>query len=271
MQFDPVEAEALGRGRRVGERGDDVVEVLLRHGASLGLTRQGEARGPDRLRVHHRRGTLGAGDAHVPQLRNDRAARPVHGVRDIRPARERVLAVEPGDPAAGARGVVVDVGALGDDQSHTARGPTRVVVRHVLAGDAARGELPGHRCHGDPVARGEPAHREGAREGVRRTVGGRVRPGCHVCHVVSCSWVRGVHPSPTSGHGRGIPVPGPMWSRSPATGVATVACGPYATRTRPTASRHRQRRAGPRSDEVLRRYEGFRPLPPVRGRCCRPG
>lgn len=62
------------------------------------------------------------------------------------------------------------------------------------------------------------------------------------------------------------------WAGTPSSSsTCPTACGPCATRTRPTARRHRQRRAGPRSAEVLRRYEGFSPLPPVRGRCRRPG
>ncbi|CAO0826175.1 hypothetical protein SMICM17S_12742 [Streptomyces microflavus] len=54
---------------------------------------------------------------------------------------------------AAAGGVVVDVGALGDDQPHTTGGPAGVVVRHVPAGDPVGGELAGHGSHRDPVAR----------------------------------------------------------------------------------------------------------------------
>lgn len=38
-----------------------------------------------------------------------------------------------------------------------------------------------------------------------------------------------------------------------------------------TASRHQQRCVGPRSAKVRWRCEGFRPPPPLRGRCCRQG
>ena len=96
---------------------------------------------------------------------------------------------------------VVDIGALGDDQSHAAGGPSGVVVRHVPARYTVRGELPGHGRHGDAVAGGEPADRERAREGICCTARVLVR------HIKYCSSSRQVHPSPTFACRIGIPAP----------------------------------------------------------------
>ncbi len=138
VQLDSVEAEALGRSGRFGERRDDVVEVPLCHGmAGRGAVEGDPGRAGGRGVGEGRRARL-AGHADVPQLRHDRPARRVHRPHHVLPAGERVLSVETGHGAAGPGGRVIDIGALGDDQADPARGPARVVVRDIGARDAAR-------------------------------------------------------------------------------------------------------------------------------------
>ncbi len=173
VQFDAVEADALRGGGRVGEGGDDVVQVLPGHRPAGGLVgADAQSGGADGGGVREGRAALLADHADVPELRHDRAARRVHRLGDLRPARQLLLAVEAGHPVAVTGRGVADVRALGDDQAD-ARGGTAGVVRHdVLAGDAARGELPGHRRHDDAVGDGQAVQGDGAGEDPRGAAAG---------------------------------------------------------------------------------------------------
>src|SRR5690606_2025114 len=84
VQFDAVEADALGGGRGLGEGADDVVQVGLGHG----FTRALGAVDPDTGRTDSRgigvgRLALVADHADVPQLRHDGAAGRVHVGGDL--------------------------------------------------------------------------------------------------------------------------------------------------------------------------------------------
>lgn len=140
----------------LGERGDDRVDVALRHrlALALGAVRAHTGRA-DRRGVRVGRLALLADHADVPQLRHDRAARRVHRLGDLRPARQLLLPVEPRHPVALPGGLVADVRALGDDQSDTGGGTAGVVRHDVLTGHAARREHAGHRRHGDAVGDGQ--------------------------------------------------------------------------------------------------------------------
>lgn len=159
-----VEADALGGGRGLGERADDGVDVGLGHGGrALGA---GDAQAGGAVRGGVRVGGLAlvADRADVPQLRHDRAARRVHRLGHLRPARQLLLAVEARDAVALPGRVVADVRALGDDQTDTGGGATGVVRRHVLAGDATRGEHARHRRHHNAVRDGQAVDRGGPGE-----------------------------------------------------------------------------------------------------------
>lgn len=181
VQLDTVEADALRGGGRLGEGADDVVQVLPGHRPAGGLLlADAQTGGADGGGLGEGRPALLADHADVPELRHDRAARRVHRLGDLRPARELLLAVEPGDAVAESGRGVADVGALGHDQPDARGGPARVVREHVLAGDAARGEHAGHRRHRDAVGDGQAVQRDGPGEDARGTGGGGVRTGGEV-------------------------------------------------------------------------------------------
>lgn len=173
VQLDAVEADALGVGGRLRERLDDVVQVLLGHGLAGDLgTLAGETGRPDGRGVGEGRLARLTHHADVPQLGHDRAARRVHRVRDLRPARELLLAVEARDAVALPGRLVADVGALGDDEADARGGTAGVVPDDVLARDTARRELPGHRCHHDPVRDVQAVQGDGAGQDLGCTGGG---------------------------------------------------------------------------------------------------
>ncbi len=173
VELHAVEADALGGGSGLGERGDDVVHVRLRHGLAGGLGTGGlQAGGADGGRVREGGVALLADHADVPELRDDPAAGRVHVLGDLRPARQLLLAVEARDAVALAGRRVAHVRALGDDQADTGGGPAGVVRAHVLARDAARGEHAGHGRHHDPVRDGEAVQRDRAGQDAGRAGGG---------------------------------------------------------------------------------------------------
>ena len=120
-----------------------------------------DARRADGRGVGEGRLALLAHHADVPQLRHDRAARRVHGLGDLRPARQLLLAVEARHPVALSGRLVADVGPLGDDQAHARGGAAGVVRPHVLARDAARREHARHGRHRDAVRDFQTVQRDG--------------------------------------------------------------------------------------------------------------
>nr|ARO44659.1 oxidoreductase [Streptomyces sp.] len=165
-----VEAECLGRsrGRRIG--GDHVVDVGLGHRVARARAVQGDTGGTDRRGPRHGRIAGGAVHADMPQLRHDPTALPVDRLGHRGPAGQRLVAVEVRYPGAGARRVMTDVGALGEDQADAAGGPPGVVPRHVLARHPAGGELARHRSHHDTVGQGETTQGEGTDQDVPGTL-----------------------------------------------------------------------------------------------------
>lgn len=179
VEFDAVEADALGGHRGLDERVDDVVQVLLRHLlAGTGGAVQAQAGRADGRGVGVR-GLPGLPHhADVPQLRHDLPAGRVHGLGDLRPPRELLLAVETGDAVVLTGRVVADVRALGDDQADARCRAPGVVRGHVLAGDPAGRERARHRRHHDPVRHGQAVQLDGAGEDLGRA--GGLGGGCHV-------------------------------------------------------------------------------------------
>ena len=98
------------------------------------------APGEGETRLAHRPG--------VPELGEDRAALGVHGVGDLPPAGQGLLAEEPRHPGAAAR-PLVHVSALGDQQAERRR-PARVVRGDVRAGGQMR-----HRGRAGARAKGQ--------------------------------------------------------------------------------------------------------------------
>ncbi|MNV85903.1 hypothetical protein D3C71_1798890 [compost metagenome] len=68
--------------------------------------------------------------AHMPELRNDLAAFSVHGIDHFLPAGQRGLAIEMWNVGVAVGCLVTHRGALGDDQAHTGRRATAVVLDH---------------------------------------------------------------------------------------------------------------------------------------------
>ncbi len=156
VELDSVEADALGGRGGLGEGADDVVQVAPGHrpARALGAV-DADAGGAHGGGVGVGRLPLPAHHADVPQLRDDRAARRVHGLGDLRPPRQLFLAVEARHAIALPGRLVADVGPLRDDQAHAGGGTAGVVRPHVLAGNTAGREHAGHRRHHDAVRDGE--------------------------------------------------------------------------------------------------------------------
>jgi hypothetical protein len=165
MQFDGVEAQALGVSGGPSEAVDGVGQILLAHGFAELLARRGQARGTvDRTG----RFPVGHGIAHgpdVPELGRDLAASVVDRIDHLAPAVER-LAVEVRDPGVVDRGRAVDPRALRQDQADLVLRPAAVVLHHIRAGLVIGREGPRHRGHDDPVGELERLVGERAEEGV---------------------------------------------------------------------------------------------------------
>jgi hypothetical protein len=174
VQFDAVEADALGVRGGFGKGADDVVQVTLGHRLTEALGAvEANTGGAHGGRVGVGCVALVADHADVPQLRHDRAACRVYVLGDLRPPRQRLFAVEPWHPITLPGGLVADVGALGDDQANAGGGAAAVVRPHVVTGNAVGGEHARHRRHHDAVGDGQAVQRDGSGKdlGCARGVG----------------------------------------------------------------------------------------------------
>lgn len=169
VQFDAVEADALGGCGSFDESADDIVQVAPGHrfAGALGAVHADAGRA-DGGGVGVGRIALLAHHADVPQLRDDRAARRVDCLGDLRPSRQLLLTVEPRHTVTLPGRLVADVGPFGDDQAHTRGGATGVVRPHVLTGHAARGEHARHRRHHDAVRDSQAVQRDGPGQDLGR-------------------------------------------------------------------------------------------------------
>ncbi len=139
VELDAVETEALGGGRRGGERLDDGVDVLQRHlpARARGAV-QSQSGGADGGGVGVGRFAGVADHADVLELRHDQPARRVDGLDDPGPAGVRVLAVQARHLVVLPGRRVADVGAAGDDQPGAARRAAGEVRGDLLARHAVR-------------------------------------------------------------------------------------------------------------------------------------
>ena len=156
VQLDTIESKVARRNGRphVGRGG--FVDIGLRHrlrgDALFGMVRMHNG---GRSHAGHRGVRLRAGLAvrpAVPQLRNDGAADLVHLVDHLLPPGQTGLTVEAGHVRVRGGRRVVQVRALGDDESRTAFSAAPVVGGDVVARDLAWRHAARHRRHDDAVA-----------------------------------------------------------------------------------------------------------------------
>ena len=109
-------------------------------------------------------GAVAADDAHVPELREDEPAGGVDFTHHMAPGGNRLTVQHRHAVLVHAAGTygrwVVNAHALGDDQPDIGGGAAAVVGGDILTGDAAGGEITGHRRHDEAVAQGERAELE---------------------------------------------------------------------------------------------------------------